>query len=33
MNLPKLSFFDDVKIDLWIKKSIHQSDAIISGLL
>lgn len=33
MNLPKVSFFDDPKSNLWIKEVIQASDPIISGML
>jgi calcium/calmodulin-dependent protein kinase I len=33
MNLPKISFFDDPKSELWLTAAIQPSDPIISGLL
>lgn len=33
MNLPKISFFDDPKSELWLNTAIQPSDPIISGLL
>ncbi|CAD8213286.1 unnamed protein product [Paramecium octaurelia] len=33
MNLPKISFFDDPKSQLWIKEVVQMSDPIISGTL
>ncbi|CAK68270.1 unnamed protein product (macronuclear) [Paramecium tetraurelia] len=33
MNLPKASFFDDPKSNLWMKEVIQASDPIISGML
>lgn len=33
MNLPKISFFDDPKIDFWIRSPTPTNDPLISGPL